>query len=203
MQEVFEKIIEKLEEIKKKCLSRGDLVGCTDFKKAIEIVKQAAEEYNNGWIPVKYHEITDEEREENGFSDDIAYCLDCKMPEDEEEILVTRKWKDGYIIEHDMCIVDIEYSLESGLEWTDVIAWQPLPAPYNPHICTNNDCTFNEGKDCPAAEGCPGYERKRTNFDMCCESMEAMAQIIDVAKIGWTKEQIMEWLQKEECPMPD
>lgn len=34
---------------------------------------------------------------------------------------------------------------------------------------------------------------------MCCESIEAMAQIIDIAKIGWTKEQIMEWLQKEEC----
>ena len=38
---------------------------------------------------------------------------------------------------------------------------------------------------------------KKTNFDRCCESMEAMAQIIDIAKIGWTKEQIMEWLQKE------
>ncbi|MCI7129624.1 MAG: hypothetical protein MSA09_03500 [Lachnospiraceae bacterium] len=61
----------------------------------------------------------------------------------------------------------------------------------------HNDCVFNEGQDCPAAEGCGGYERKRTNFDMCCESMEAMAQIIEIAKIGWTKEQIMEWLQSE------
>ena len=137
MQEVFEKIVEKLEG---ECfLTTNDdgetnelSIEVVDFENAIEIVKQAAEEYNNGWITVKYHEITDEEREEIGFSDDIAYCLDCKMPEDEEEILITRKWKGEYIVEHDMCIVDREYSLESGLEWTEVIAWQPLPAPYQP-----------------------------------------------------------------------
>lgn len=33
------KVIDQLEEIKSKCLRRGDLVGCTDFKMAIEIVK--------------------------------------------------------------------------------------------------------------------------------------------------------------------
>ena len=37
----------------------------------------------------------------------------------------------------------------------------------------------------------------KTNFDICCESIENMAQIIDIAKIGWTKEQIIEWLQSE------
>ena len=45
--------------------------------------------------------------------------------------------------------------------------------------------------------------KKMTNFDVCCESVEVMAQMIDIAKIGWTKEQVMEWLQKEACPMPD
>lgn len=48
-----------------------------------------------------------------------------------------------------------------------------------------------------------GDNKKKTNFDRCCESMEAMAHIIDIAKIGWTKEQIMEWLQKEECEVPE
>lgn len=47
MQEVFEKIIEKLEEKRKGYLSTY-VQGIDD---AIEIVKQAAEEYNNGWIP--------------------------------------------------------------------------------------------------------------------------------------------------------
>lgn len=39
--------------------------------------------------------------------------------------------------------------------------------------------------------------RKKTNFDICCQSIENMAQIIDIAKVGWTKEQIIEWLQSE------
>lgn len=40
------------------------------------------------------------------------------------------------------------------------------------------------------------YERKTkpTNFDMCCKSIENMAQSIDIMKCGWTKEQIIEWL---------
>ena len=67
MQEVFEKIIEKLEEYMDKnlvehdseqsqhCKDVGDC-GMRDcalcvFDKAIEIVKQEAEKYNNGWIP--------------------------------------------------------------------------------------------------------------------------------------------------------
>lgn len=37
---------------------------------------------------------------------------------------------------------------------------------------------------------------KKTNFDVCCENIEALAQIIDIAKTGWTKEQIVEWLKK-------
>ena len=148
MQEVLEKIIEKLEEYRDEnlvehdseqsqhCIDVGDC-GMRDcalcvFDKAIEIVKQEAEQYNNGWVPVKYHDITDEEREEGYISEDIAYWLDCKLPEDEEEILITRKWRDGYIVEHDMCMVDDGYCLDSGLDWIDVIAWQPLPQPYQP-----------------------------------------------------------------------
>ena len=36
----------------------------------------------------------------------------------------------------------------------------------------------------------------KTNFDVCCESAETMAQIIDVMKCGWTKEQIINWLKQ-------
>ena len=38
---------------------------------------------------------------------------------------------------------------------------------------------------------------KKTNYDICCESVESMAQLIDIAKIGWTKEQMVEWLKRE------
>ena len=144
MNKAFEKIIEKLEEEKMSYFltiaNTGDeKLDCAyehtgdALDKAIEIVKQEAEQYNNGWIPVEYHEITDEEREEGFISEDIAYCLDCKLPEDGEEILITRKWKDGYIVEHDMCMVYDGYFLESSLDWIDVIAWQPLPQPYQPN----------------------------------------------------------------------
>ena len=37
----------------------------------------------------------------------------------------------------------------------------------------------------------------KTNFDACCESVEAMAQFIDIAKVGWTKKQIIKWLKSE------
>lgn len=36
----------------------------------------------------------------------------------------------------------------------------------------------------------------KTNFDICCENAETMAQVIDVMKCGWAKEQILEWLKK-------
>ena len=66
MQEILEKIIEKLEEYsdenlvehdsemanhcKQDCNDANDCTLCV-WDKAIEIVKQTAEEYNNGWIP--------------------------------------------------------------------------------------------------------------------------------------------------------
>lgn len=40
-------------------------------------------------------------------------------------------------------------------------------------------------------------KKPKTNFDICCESIENMAQVIDIAKCGWTKKQIIEWLQSE------
>lgn len=36
----IDKVVEELEQMKEKCLKYGDIVGCSDFKKAIEIVKQ-------------------------------------------------------------------------------------------------------------------------------------------------------------------
>lgn len=35
----------------------------------------------------------------------------------------------------------------------------------------------------------------KTNFDVCCESVETMAEIIDIMKCGWTKEQVKRWLE--------
>ena len=79
------------------------------------------------WIPVKYHELTEEERKECLFSADIKYMIDCELPDDEQEIIVT----DGRHVWVDTCIVNDGYALDSGHDWIeDVIAWMPLPEPY-------------------------------------------------------------------------
>ena len=58
MNKAFEKIIEKLEEIQKEYLdgfgvhNNNEIYGIAcGLGDAIEIVKQEAEQYNNGWIP--------------------------------------------------------------------------------------------------------------------------------------------------------
>ena len=79
------------------------------------------------WIPVKWHVILDDERVEEGIPDVIVYYLDCTMPEDGEEIIVT----DGKRVWTDENSIDIVgHYLESGNDWKDIKAWMPLPKPY-------------------------------------------------------------------------
>lgn len=77
------------------------------------------------WIPVKWHYITDEEREREGYPKDWVYHIDCEMPEDEQEILVTTNHG---CVEKDVCYLDDGFSLDSGWEWVDdIVAWMPMP----------------------------------------------------------------------------
>lgn len=85
------------------------------------------DEKENGWIPVKYHQISEKERAEEFLSKDIQYMLDCKMPDDGQEILVTNgetTWQDTSFIDCD------GYYLDSNYDWIDITAWQPLPELY-------------------------------------------------------------------------
>lgn len=85
------------------------------------------DEKENGWIPAKYHQISEKERAEESISNDIQYMLDCKMPDDGQEILVTNgetTWQDTSFIDCD------GYYLDSGYDWIEITAWQPLPKPY-------------------------------------------------------------------------
>ena len=124
MQEVFEKIIKKLgiraEKSEKKEMDaehfeyaqmyKGERIA---FGDAIEIVKQEAEKYNNGWIP----------------------CSE-RLPEDKQTCLVTARiyFTPDHVDEIDNYIgVGIDtYSKQFGWLGTEPIAWQPLPAPYQP-----------------------------------------------------------------------
>ena len=101
------------------------LVPCEDEKPTIDLETLQAEAE---WIPVKWHEITDEEREREGYPKDWVVHIDCEMPCDEQEILV--QTKNGYI-RWDVCYEDGEFSLDSGWDWIeDIVAWMPLPKPY-------------------------------------------------------------------------
>lgn len=66
------------------------------------------DEKENGWIPVKYHQISEKERAEESISKNIQYMLDCKMPDDGQEILVTNgetTWQDTSFIDCDGYVV--------------------------------------------------------------------------------------------------
>ena len=126
MQKVFEKIIAKLgiraEKSEKKemdaeyfddsKLYKGERIA---FGDAIEIVKQAAAEYNNGWIPVS-------ERLPNEAYGCLVTVMDCE-PSTQTEFENILPYFVGY----------------DGETWNDadgeeipfeVIAWQKLPHPY-------------------------------------------------------------------------
>lgn len=86
------------------------------------------DEKENGWIPVKYHQISEKERAEECISKDIQYTIDCKMPDDGQEILITNgetTWQDTSFID-----CDGYYYLDGNYDWIDITAWQPLPEPY-------------------------------------------------------------------------
>ena len=96
------------------------------FRVAIKALEQEE------WIPVKYHEATQQEIEENGYPYDVCYIFDNSMPCDEEEILVTVVGRSGKRwVNQDTCYYDDCYSLDSGYDWiTDILAWKPLDKPW-------------------------------------------------------------------------
>lgn len=94
---------------------------------------ESCSEKPNRWIPVKWHNITEEEREREGYPKEWLTMFDCHMPEDEQEILVTVQGskREGRWVEKDICYVEDGYSLDSGYDWIDdIVAWMPLPQPY-------------------------------------------------------------------------
>ncbi len=151
MQEVFEKMVAKLEDEYLTVCPNGEpcrypeTIGCCfdrAINRAVEIVKQEAEQYNNGWITCS--EKFPPQPKENPVFDDKSlelYLVDCG-----EEYPFRAFW-------NGKCFTD-------GLRKIDVIAWQPLPESYQQHICVESDCPYNNDKECPAAEGCAGYQPK-------------------------------------------
>lgn len=82
------------------------------------------------WIPVKWRPITEEEREECLYDEDIKFIAEFPIPDDGDEILISRnngKWVDLVEFTYD------EYGIGdySGNDWVEEVdAWMPLPKGY-------------------------------------------------------------------------
>ena len=131
MNKEFEKIIEKLEEYKyenllehdyeqsQHCKDIGDCemqdcVLCV-FDKAIEIVKQEAEQYNNGWIPCS--EPPENDRYVLLSFENFSVPMVGRYEEDENGGAFYVEDDDESCVSQDMF----------------VNAWMNLPAPYQPN----------------------------------------------------------------------
>lgn len=85
---------------------------------------KAAARPRGEWIPIKTRKLTEEEREKYPNS---TFMYDCQLPDDGEDVLVTT-WG-GNVALDTFCRDDGCY-FEYGCDEGDVIAWQPLPKPY-------------------------------------------------------------------------
>lgn len=104
MQEVFEKIVEKLEEKIAMTWKHDYEGGRKDaFNEAIEIVRQEAGQYNGGWIP----------------------CSE-QLPENDENILITDSNGKVRQITFNRWLYDNPEYAHNIIP----IAWQPLPQPF-------------------------------------------------------------------------
>ena len=127
MNKAFEKILERLEEMRRKsCIPDIKEYCQTTISRAEAIVQEVAEEYNGGWIP----------------------CSE-RLPEESGYYLVTyHDWSDGNFLPKydDTYVRRLHYQIsEHFVDWNypknvdnraendchkEVIAWQPLPEPF-------------------------------------------------------------------------
>lgn len=109
------RMIEETEEVLKEAADAIEML----------LAKLEARVQNCEWILFKEREADDEERE-------VYECyamLDCKLPDEDEDILVT--YASGRVGFDTFLTEGYEYYLDSGAQFiSEAIAWMPLPEPY-------------------------------------------------------------------------
>lgn len=132
MQKTFEKIIGELQNY----INSGEATSETNqnfngagaFLKAITIVRQESEKYNNGWIPV-----TERLPEEN---EDVEVTV--------EEIADEVGGKRYYNVRS--WLQDGKWAIKKNPYHPTVIAWKYPTEPYHFPYCANTDCPYNSDK---------------------------------------------------------
>ena len=104
-----------------------------EIEKAYDMAIEILEKF--GWIPIKTEKISEAEKKElaekyemrpEDFDDFFRYA--CKMPEDEQQCLITTSvW--GYVC-IDTFHIDEDGAMYFEEHEDDVLAWMPLPEPY-------------------------------------------------------------------------
>lgn len=86
----------------------------------------SAEAVQGEWIPFTRRPMTEEEQKDYP---NCTFILDCVLPDDGDEILVSNGrfvWMDTFCNDIDGCYLD------SGDDIDEDMAWMPLPKPYEP-----------------------------------------------------------------------
>ncbi len=113
MKEFIEKLIGRLNKEEQKEAADYNYNAATAFNSSIKIANQLAEEYNNGWIP---------------NSERLPNSDECTL--NHSEFWVTEKNGNTYKATFDRIKEDWFDSHDGNI--LNVIAWQPLSAPYQP-----------------------------------------------------------------------
>ena len=84
------------------------------------------------WIPIKTRPMTEEEKEHfseyaDSRCDDAYTMLDCPLPDDGQEVIVS---SNGYVGTDIFCRDSTDGCYFEGYDIDDVDAWMPLPEPY-------------------------------------------------------------------------
>lgn len=134
---------------------RCDGCGLTDCKSRNKIWFGVGDDYpesnawNNGWIPCSERVPKVEDLHEKSVDDCTCYLIQrrCGIMD----------------VAHYIKVYGEPYFEANSIKMKDVVAWHPLPEPYNPNTCQDTNCPYNDGNECPAADGCAGYERRESN----------------------------------------
>ena len=136
MNKTFEKILERLEEVENRLLNESGDIGCTlgitnmsEYSK--QIVKEVAEEYNGGWIAIKTRPMTEEEKDfySEYLLEGNGLIYECPLPDDGQEVLITSNYGS---VDKTTFYTDCGNYFENYEDYDEVIAWKPLPEPYQP-----------------------------------------------------------------------
>lgn len=96
--------------------------------RVLMLIDAAEAKWNDVWIPFTQREMDEEEREYCGTEE--GFMLDCPLPEEDEEILVT--YANGTVDVDTFMRDGNECYLDSGNELvTEAVAWMRKPEPYH------------------------------------------------------------------------